>query len=58
MGKPAVVGAETLLISNNFAQAGDVLINEGDIITIDGGTGDVILGSAPLVDLRNFRRTR
>ena len=29
---------------------GDVMINEGDIITIDGGTGDVILGSAPLVD--------
>ena len=26
------------------------MINEGDIITIDGGTGDVILGSAPLVD--------
>jgi len=50
MGKPAVVGAETLLISNNLAQAGDVLINEGDIITIDGGTGDVILGAAPLVD--------
>jgi pyruvate,orthophosphate dikinase len=50
MGKPAVVGAETLLISSNLAQAGDVMINEGDIITIDGGTGDVILGSAPLVD--------
>ena len=27
-----------------------MIINEGDIITIDGGTGDVILGAAPLVD--------
>jgi pyruvate, orthophosphate dikinase len=50
MGKPAVVGAETLVILDNRAQAGDVMINEGDILTIDGGTGDVILGPAPLVD--------
>lgn len=50
MGKPAVVGAETLLISEKTAKCGDVMINEGDIITIDGGSGDVILGSAPLVD--------
>ena len=54
MGKPAVVGAETLLVletdGETVARAGDVTINEGDIITIDGGTGEVILGSAPLVD--------
>jgi pyruvate, orthophosphate dikinase len=50
MGKPAVVGAETLVIQDNHAQAGDVMINDGDILTIDGGTGDVILGPAPLVD--------
>jgi pyruvate, orthophosphate dikinase len=56
MGKPAVVGAETLVIFDKdhdkpaHAQAGDVVINDGDILTIDGGTGDVILGSAPLVD--------
>jgi pyruvate, orthophosphate dikinase len=50
MGKPAVVGAETLVIFDNHAQAGDVMINDGDILTIDGGTGDVILGPAPLVD--------
>ncbi|HYB05016.1 MAG TPA: pyruvate, phosphate dikinase, partial [Nitrososphaerales archaeon] len=50
MGKPAVVGAETLVILDNHAQAGDVVINDGDILTIDGGTGDVILGPAPLVD--------
>jgi pyruvate,orthophosphate dikinase len=50
MGKPAVVGAETLLITDGQARSGDVMINEGDIITIDGGSGDVILGAAPLVD--------
>lgn len=50
MGKPAVVGAESLVILDNRAQAGDVVINEGDVVTIDGGTGDVILGPAPLVD--------
>ena len=50
MGKPAVVGAETLLITDGQARSGDVIINQGDIITIDGGSGDVILGSAPLVD--------
>ena len=50
MGKPAVVGAETLLVQDSVARAGDIMINEGDIITIDGGTGEVILGTAPLVD--------
>jgi pyruvate, orthophosphate dikinase len=50
MGKPAVVGAESLLIQDGRAKCGDVNINEGDLITIDGGTGDVILGKAPLVD--------
>jgi pyruvate, orthophosphate dikinase len=50
MGKPAVVGAEQLTILEHEARAGETVINEGDTITIDGGTGDVILGAAPLVD--------
>lgn len=50
MGKPAVVGAEQLLIFEDEAKVGNTIIKEGDIITIDGGTGDVILGKAPLVD--------
>lgn len=50
MGKPAVVGAELLSILEDQAKCGDTVIREGDLITIDGGTGDVILGSAPLVD--------
>ena len=50
MGKPAVVGAEQLLIMDGHAKVGETVIKEGDIITIDGGTGDVILGRAPLVE--------
>ncbi|MCL5068626.1 MAG: PEP-utilizing enzyme, partial [Thaumarchaeota archaeon] len=50
MGKPAVVGAESLQIINGQARSGQITIKEGDVITIDGGTGDVILGAAPLVD--------
>ncbi len=50
MGKPAVVGAEQLLILDNQATTGSTIIREGDIITIDGGTGDVILGAVRLVD--------
>ncbi len=50
MGKPAVVGAEELQILDGYAKSPAGTIKEGDIITIDGGTGDVIPGYAPLVD--------
>ncbi|MBA3434195.1 MAG: pyruvate, phosphate dikinase [Actinobacteria bacterium] len=51
MGKPCVAGCEALSIDY---KAGTVKIGEselraGDIITIDGGTGDVIVGPVPLV---------
>jgi len=51
MGKPCVAGCEGLSIDY---KAGTVKIGEselsaGDVITIDGGTGDVIIGSVPLV---------
>lgn len=55
MGKPAVVGAEALVIIDRQAKSGNVVIKEGDIITIDGGTGDVILGTAPLVEAEMSR---
>ncbi len=50
MGKPAVVGAEQLTILEDRATVGSTTIIEGDILTIDGGTGDVILGEAPLAE--------
>ena len=48
-GKPAVVGAEDLLIDLNerVLRVGDRTVREGEVISIDGTTGDVILGALP-----------
>ena len=51
MGKPCVAGCEELSID---VAAGTVRIGEhelraGDVITVDGGTGRVIVGAVPLV---------
>jgi pyruvate, orthophosphate dikinase len=51
MGKPCVAGCEGLSIDTKkrtVTIAGNEL-REGDTITIDGGTGEVIVGSVPLV---------
>ena len=52
MGKPCVAGAEgiTVNIRNRQAQVGDKVLHEGDIITIDGGTGNVYIGEIPTVE--------
>lgn len=49
MGTPCVSGASNLHVDNNgqFFTAGGVKVKEGEIITINGSTGDVILGSVP-----------
>ncbi|MBI3481096.1 MAG: pyruvate, phosphate dikinase [Nitrosomonadales bacterium] len=46
MGKPCVAGAEGIEVNVTLRQAtiGETVINEGDIITIDGTTGMVYLG--------------
>ncbi len=51
MGKPAVVGCEELIINmvEGYFIARDHKIRKGDIITIDGTTGEVYLGEVPLV---------
>jgi pyruvate,orthophosphate dikinase len=52
MGKPCVAGCDGLSIDlkeRTVTIAGNEL-REGDTITIDGGTGDVIVGSVPLVE--------
>ncbi len=43
-GKPAVVGAEALRISAASFSVGDVVVNEGDWISVDGTNGTVVLG--------------
>lgn len=54
MGKPAVCGAEALRIDAKAKQAvvsgTDVTIREGDVISIDGTTGIVVLGAVSLVE--------
>ena len=51
MGKPCVAGCERLSIDTKARTVtiGDHELREGDTITIDGGTGEVIVGSVPLV---------
>ena len=50
-GKPAVVGIEALEIDveDREARIGDLIIREGDAISIDGALGEVYLGSLPTV---------
>ena len=47
-GTPAVVGAEAIKIEGKTFTVGDVTVKEGDIISIDGTTGEVILGEMKL----------
>ena len=49
-GKPAVVGAEVLRINaaEKMFRAGDTVVREGDIISIDGSEGTVVLGAVAL----------
>ena len=47
-GKPAVVGAETVRIAGRSFVAGKTTVQEGDIISIDGTTGQVVLGEVEL----------
>ena len=51
MGKPCVAGCEGLHIDLDTKQVtlGEHTLHEGDVITIDGGTGRVIVGEVPLV---------
>jgi len=43
-GTPAVVGADTIVIGDRYFSVGGVVVAEGDVISIDGATGDVVLG--------------
>ncbi len=51
MGKTCVCGAEELDVdmTTRTARVGTVVISEGDLISIDGSTGEVFLGAAPVV---------
>lgn len=49
-GIPCVVGCEALRIDaeNKKVTVGDVTFGDGDFVTIDGSTGEVMLGQLPL----------
>ncbi|EPD31135.1 pyruvate, phosphate dikinase [Gleimia europaea] len=52
MGKTAVVGAEELVVKEKkkFIQVGDQVLHHGDVIGIDGMTGEVFVGDVPVTD--------
>ena len=52
LGKPCVAGCAALEVDEdaNTARIGGHVLHEGDPLTIDGTTGRVILGLAPLVE--------
>jgi pyruvate, orthophosphate dikinase len=47
-GKPAVVGADALIVTATSCRVGDVELAEGDVISIDGSAGTVVLGAVRL----------
>ncbi len=51
-GVPCVAGAESLHIDTNTRQlrVGDIVIHEGDTVSIDGGTGEVYVGAIKMVE--------
>ena len=48
-GKPAVVGADQMEVLVDRAVLGTHVVMQGDIISIDGGTGAIMLGAVPTV---------
>ncbi|MEO6578183.1 MAG: pyruvate, phosphate dikinase [Candidatus Limnocylindria bacterium] len=54
MGLPCVAGAETLKIdyAKRQMRAGSATVQEGDLISIDGTTGEIYAGEMPTIEAR------
>ncbi len=52
MGKPCISGAENIKINQaeRIFEVDSLVVREGETITIDGGSGNVILGTARLIE--------
>ncbi len=51
MGKPCVCGTTGMLVNETekYMKIGDVIIRQGEEVTIDGSTGNIFAGTIPLV---------
>jgi pyruvate,orthophosphate dikinase len=51
-GKSCVVGAGDVIVDeeNRLFRAGRAVVREGQVVTLNGATGEVVLGALPLVD--------
>jgi pyruvate, orthophosphate dikinase len=51
MGKPCVSGSNEIKIDyeSKLFKSNEIIVKEGDVITIDGGSGKVMLGNVPTV---------
>ena len=56
MGKPCVCGAKDLLINyaKNILTVNGVVIKEGDLITLNGSSGEIILGEVSMIQPEIF----
>ena len=52
MGKACICGCEAMIIDLHEKQlrVGETVVNHGEIITIDGGTGEIMLGEIPMIE--------
>jgi pyruvate,orthophosphate dikinase len=52
MGKPCVCGCEAMRVdyAKKEFTVGAIVVKEGDLVSIDGSTGNVILGTVPMVE--------
>ncbi|MDD2585839.1 MAG: pyruvate, phosphate dikinase [Syntrophomonadaceae bacterium] len=52
MGKPCVCGCETVKIDAGLGEfrVNGFVVKKGDIITLDGATGNVMLGEVPMIE--------
>ena len=50
MGKCCIAGCNEIIVNNSAKKLiiGDTVLNEGDVITLDGSTGEVILGEVKM----------
>ena len=49
-GTPAVVGADSVHIDGKQFKVGEVVVREGDMISLDGTTGEVMIGAMQLTE--------